>query len=317
MSGFDMDTDFGATKGATMGHSASYVPSAAIKTEAVAMDPGKDTGKVAMGVATDQAICKQTPCLPFQHNADGSTTTCENFRPDLCYTDVGYEGFYTGINFGILKRNAERYFEEFGPYCWDWFDANPGAMDLFRSVYQGYTYTRTMGKYGMFSEIKNLVKPEVDLCKDINYSFAIPLGNSTKLVPLRIFHIALHSPKPKLVEIDRSRRDTSEANCAFFPRHLNSDGRPVAGSGAGAFHYKIDSLCSTPPSIIPSNTNCNTDLFLNEEKAPFKQFYYDRDIGFQPNDNPFENTKPALDALNDPKCKICTLSAGKNLDGTR
>ena len=305
MSGFgDMKIDptEGATKGATMGHSASYVPSAAIKTEAVAMDPGK----VAMGDDADQAICKLTPCLPFYYNAVGDRIKCNNFRPKLCYMDDAYQDFYNAVNFGTLKANADAYFKEFGVYCWDWFASHPGAMDLFRRVYPSYTYTSAIGEYGMFFKITNLVKPEVDLCGDINYSFEIPVGTDYS-TPMRIFHIALHSPKPKLVEIDRSRRDMTPYNCAFFPRSLNPDGTLAdTGPDTGSFHYKIDALCSFPPGK-GSKKKCS-DFILSEEKRPFKEFYYDREIGFAHNFFPFQNIEPAQEALdnpNNPDCNKC------------
>jgi hypothetical protein len=312
----DMDATKDATKGATMGYSVSYVPSAAIKSEDAAMDYGKDPmdyGKGAMGVAADQAFCKQTPCLPFQYNADGSTTSCDNYNASMCFTEVGYEEFYDDINFGTLKANADTYFEGFGHYCWDWFAANPGAMALFRSVYQSYTYTRSIGKYGMFFEINNLVKENEAPCGDINYSFAIPIGNAGKTLPQRIFHIALHCPKPKRVElVDKSRRDRSPPNCAYFQRPLNPDGTPAdTGAGSGPFHYKIDALCSIKPGKAASTTICN-NLTLSEDKRPFKEFYYDGATElFVSNDYLFKNITDAEDAIKNPTCKMCTISGAE------
>jgi hypothetical protein len=302
MSGFgDMKIDptEGATKGATMGYSADYARGAV----ASAMESGKDP----MGDDADQAICKLTPCLPFQYNAVGDRIKCNNFKPKLCFMDDAYQDFYNAVNFGTLKANAQRYFKGFGVYCWDWFSNHPDDMALFRSVYPSYTYTSAIGEYGMFFKITNLVKPEVDLCGDINYSFEIPVGTDYS-TPMRIFHIALHSPKPKLVEIDRSRRDMTPYNCAFFPRSLNPDGTLAdTGPDTGSFHYKIDALCSFPPGI-GSKKKCS-DFILSEEKRPFKEFYYNRDIGFQPNDDPFENIEFAEAALKNPMCNKCTINS--------
>ena len=305
-----IDPTEGATKGATMGYSADYA------RDAVAS--AMNSGKVAMGDDADQDICNKNPCLPFYYNADGDQIECKKFNPDLCFMDYAYQDFYSAVNFGTLKDNAQTYFKEFGVYCWNWFVVNPGAMDLFRHVYQSYTYTTSFGEYGMFSEIKNLVKTEVDWCGDINYSFSIPIGDARKTIQQRIFHIALHSPKPKLVEIDRTRRDTSLYNCGFFPRPLNPDGTLAdTGADTGPFHYKIDSLCSIKPSRAATTSLCN-NLILSEEKRPFKEFYYNRDIGFQPsvlpNVFPFQNIEFAEAALKDPTCKMCKTSMAEGGD---
>ena len=282
-----------------------------------AMDTGhmdmwheKDTGATmdygAAFPAESQDICDKNACLPFQYGKNGTEIPCKKYKPANCFTEAGYEDFYNGINWDILKTNADVYFYGFGKYCWEQFSDNPEYMARFSRVYASYDFTKSIGAFGMFSQINSLVNKDTDYCGDINYSFAIrtsPLS-SKNTAHLRIFHIALHSPKPKLVQIGQRRGDP--ANCAYFPKPAEDGAMKEAGSGP--FHYKIDSLCS-PPTNSGSGEKCKF-LLLKEDKAPFKEFNYNHE--FTTNNDDFQNITTAAsmldDALSQHECKLCKIS---------
>lgn len=182
--------------------------------------------------------------------------------------DTPYLGMYTKIHWRKINKV---HFDTFGKLL----EQDKQIMDLINIVYKYETRPQQI------ILVESIVKGVNNtLCEDVNIGFNLLChevkGGTGNLLKSQIFHIALHSRKPKWTESDGCQKwplDTSKAYINFGP-----------------FHYKIDRV--EPLIHSASSQKCKSDEIkkkIDEMSIPYKQFNYDDQCYFLANDDKFTN----------------------------
>ena len=185
--------------------------------------------------------------------------------------DTPYLGMYTKIHWRKINKV---HFDTFGKLL----EQDKQIMDLINIVYKYETRPQQI------ILVESIVKGVNNtLCEDVNIGFNLLChevkGGTGNLLKSQIFHIALHSRKPKWTESD---------GCQKWPLDTS---KPYINYGP--FHYKIDRV---EPLIHPaSSQKCKSDdnginkKKIDEMSTPYKQFNYDDQCYFLANDDIFTN----------------------------
>lgn len=240
-------------------------------------------------------------CVPYDENG----LECEPKDYDNnCFTDTPYRDFYNAINWDYLHSNKQLIMNGFSDLLTlnliehennNYFD--PDLKVLFESVYNqipafGERDFNNLKKYvDNFPEVNpsrsQSLSPPLDyfkptdiatlnqFCNDINFHFSVKCagaGTGTRSRDLRIFHIAIHSARSKIYEIENNGiqlRSESNRACGWYQR------APGDTIGPGAFHYKIDNV---KDRISESANNC---MALSQDKTPYKRLIHSSDGRFE------------------------------------
>lgn len=247
-------------------------------------------------------LCKKSKCIPyiFDDSVEGERP-CRNYDTNQCFEPAHDDmNFYRSINWEGLSAIMDREMNNFMIHLNNLFKTDAsGFKSLVLSVYPDII--ARINDNELFFKVSDLVSKTNKKCNDNNYSFgiecqkdneptseAIPKTSRSAVKPaqgIRLFHIAVHSEKPKYFDIDNGGVVTrSMHTCGYFPKTAGS----TSDTGSGAFHYKIDNYGLLDPSKSINGKNCETKI--DENNCPFKKlvplgttgrFMENRDVGFE------------------------------------
>ena len=247
----------------------------------------------------DKSLCDLNQCIPSIFKTDdGPEERCATYNEGTCFIPDDVEKtFYKKINWPKLRSIKQNEMNEFMRILNASYAANiDGFRYLVRQVYPNLT-ARIHGHDVFFKA--NDISGKNEKCNDINFSFGIEcqryppdppvtkgrsssksavsgpaVTGSAAAVPLdlRLFHIAIHSEKPKCYEPSGSGRVTrSMYACGYFEnKGVQADDAAAAPQGSGPFHYKIDNYDILEKGAKLSKNQCESKI--QEEQCPFKRF---------------------------------------------
>lgn len=249
-------------------------------------------------------LCKQSNCIPyiFDDSVEGERP-CRNYDTNQCFEPAHDDmNFYRSINWEGLSAIMEREMNNFMIHLNNLFKTDAlGFKSLVLSIYPDII--ARIHDNELFFKVGDLVSKTKKKCNDNNYSFsiecqkdnepnseAIPKTSRSAAKPaqgIRLFHIAVHSEKPKYFNIDNGGVVTrSMHTCGYFPKTAGST--TSSDTGSGAFHYKIDNYGLLDPSKSINGKNCETKI--DDTLCPFKKlvplgttgrFIENPDVGFE------------------------------------
>lgn len=234
----------------------------------------------------DKELCKKSNCIPHMFDDTGNAIRCDNYDINQCFEPTSDDmKFFRVIDWDKLSNIMKDEMNNFMEHLNRLFETDSfGFKSLVLSVYPGII-ARING-HELFFKVTDLVSSSNKKCNDINYSFSIECQYDNKVSTLtassvskskvqptagfRLFHIAVHSEKPKYFSINNGGPITrSMYTCGYFPKPTSA-GPPSSGTESGAFHYKIDNYGLIESQKKISKTSCDTKL--DENECPFKKF---------------------------------------------
>jgi hypothetical protein len=236
----------------------------------------------------DKELCKKSNCIPHMFDDTGNTIRCDNYDINQCFEPTHDDmKFFRVIDWDKLNSIMKDEMNNFMNHLNNLFKTDSfGFKSLVLSVYPGII-ARINGNE-LFFKVTDLVSGNNKKCNDINYSFSIECQFDNTVPPpstassvsksttqptqgFRLFHIAVHSEKPKYFSIDNGGGPITRSmyTCGYFPKPTSTS-TPSSGTESGAFHYKIDNYGLLESQKKINRTSCDTKL--DENKCPFKKF---------------------------------------------
>jgi hypothetical protein len=223
-------------------------------------------------------LCSLNKCIQntFDEVNVNSQRSCKDYNPSNCFGAKDEDmPFYNSLDWNKLTAISDQMMNQFMEHLNRLYFSNHSKFqDLLKSVFPNIVARGAAPNY-LFRKVENLVNEQNRKCNDINFSFHIECQTDAGAVndktthTIRIFHIAIHSEKPKYFELNKPGQAITRSmyTCGFFPKSATD-----SGIDFGSFHYKIDNY-ALPKKI--NSSNCKSKI--EEMKCPFKKMEPDNE----------------------------------------